>query len=114
MRDRFSTNNPMKNPEQKLRMSEKNPMKDLQQRKRMSNLNPMKNKEVAKKVGLKHRKPIIIGSVEYSGLVEAANYYKLTIQAIYYWLKVGHTPTGEICKYKDVNMTISSQATEIN
>ena len=80
--------------------SKYNCMKSKNQRERMSNSNPMKNKQIAKIVGEKHRKRIIIGEKLYSSFTEAAFCYKVSIQCINYWIKIGKNPnTNEVCYY---------------
>lgn len=86
------------NSEMRQKMSKENPMKDIQQRQRMSNNNPMKNKEVAIKVGDKHRKKFYINGIFYNGLQEASNVYNVSPATISIWIKQGKTPTGEIIK----------------
>lgn len=73
-RKHYSTHNCMKKPEQ---------------RKRMPINNPMKNKDIATKVGIKHRKPFYIGDTLFNTLNEAALKFDVTPQAIVYGLKHG-------------------------
>lgn len=87
-------------PEKREYYSKYNIMKSEKQRKRMSENNPMKNKEIAKKVGIKHRKPFYIGNKLYNTLEEASIEYNKTIQCIKYWLEVGHNKS-ELCYYKN-------------
>lgn len=88
--------------EMKEKMSKENPMKSKEQRQRMSNNNPMKNPEIAKKVGLKHRKKYIINNRVFIGLDEIAKYYNVSYSLVCYWTKIGKTNTGdEIKKIKD-------------
>lgn len=77
-------------PEMKEYFSENNCMKLNHQRQRMSVKNPMKNKDVATKVGLKHRKPFYVGELVFTKLSEAAEYYNTSQQTVKNWLKVGH------------------------
>lgn len=84
--------------EMRRKMSELNPMKATEQRQRMSKNNPMKNKDVAKKVGEKHRKKFFIGEKFYNGLDDAAKAYNVTPSTIYIWVKQGKTSRGEIIK----------------
>lgn len=79
-----SVNNPMKAPEQKLRMSKNNPMKD-----------PL----IATKVGLKKRKPIYIGEKVYSCCKEAAPDFGVAPSTILLWVKKGISSKGENCGY---------------
>ena len=87
-------------PEMKEYYSKYNVMKNEKQRKRMSKENPMKNKEIAKKVGIKHRKPFYIGNKLFQTLEEASKFYNCSIHVIKYWLKVGHNQK-ELCFYKN-------------
>lgn len=86
-------------PEMKEYYSKYNVMKNENQRKRMSKKNPMKNKDIAKIVGIKHRKPFYIGDKLFQTLEEASKSYNCSIQCIRYWLKVGHNKR-ELCFYK--------------
>lgn len=87
-----------------------NVMKSQNQRERMKKNNPMKNKEYAKINGLKHRKPFYVGTKQYQTLEECSKYYKVTIQTVSNWLKIGHNSKGEKCYRKD--KAISNQANE--
>ena len=80
--------------------SEHNVMKLEKQRKRMSEQNPMKNPEIAKRVGIKHRKPFYIGNKLYHKLSEASEAYNVKIQTVKSWLDKGHNSKNEIAKYK--------------
>lgn len=82
-------------PEMRKKMSEQNPMKDNLQKERMSKNNPMKNKDVAMRVGEKHRKKFYIKDKFYNGLLEAATEYNVTEACISSWIKAGKTPKGE-------------------
>lgn len=81
--------------------SKYNPMKAQEQRERMSKNNPMKNPEIAKKVGLKTRRPVIINNIEYSGLVEAAEKLNVCTFTIETWCKQGYNTNGQPCRYAD-------------
>lgn len=81
--------------------SKYNPMKDLRQRQRMSDENPMKNPEIAKRVGMKHRKAVIIDGQEYSCAQEAANVYNVSKETITHWCKIGCNSKKQICYYKN-------------
>lgn len=87
-------------PEMRKYYSKYNIMKSKKQRERMSEHNPMKNKDIALKVGIKHRKPFYIGDKLYNTLLEASKDYSVTIQAINYWLKVGYNKNKELVYYK--------------
>lgn len=89
--------------EERKKYSLNNVMKDKKQRERMSINNPMKNKEYARKNGIKHRKPFIIGNKEFQTLNEASIFYNKTMQTIKYWLNTGHNNNGEKCIYKQDN-----------
>lgn len=80
--------------------SEYNPMKSSTQRDRMSKLNPMKNPNVAKIVGLKHRKLPIIDDVEYGSVEEAASKYGVAKTTIQSWCKRGYSTNFLPCRYK--------------
>lgn len=54
--------------------SERNVMKSKAQRERMSKQNPMKDKEVAKRVGLKHGKPVLVDGKMFDTVRKAAEY----------------------------------------
>lgn len=105
MRERMSTKNPMKDELQKERMSKLNPMKDEFQKKRMSIENPMKNSEIAKKVGIKHRKPVIINGITYESGITAAKEFNVTPTTIYHWCKNGINKYKYICKYDNQQPT---------
>lgn len=80
-------------------MSKNNPMKDDKQKERMSKNNPMKNPEVAKRVGMSHRKAIFIGEKIYSYAKEAAEEYGVSETTIFTWAKNGVTKFGKSCGY---------------
>lgn len=84
MREYWSINNPMKQEEQIIRMQTSN---------------PMKNKETALKSGQGHKKAVMINDVLYDGLVDAAQYYRVSPTAIYGWCKKGVNTYGEKCSY---------------
>lgn len=92
-----SMNTEMKrwNDSEKLKYSKYNVMKSEYQRKRMSINNPMKNKEIAKIVGIKHRKPFYIENKKYETLKDAAFEYKVTPQRICQWINKGYTSKNE-------------------
>lgn len=78
-----------------------NPMKTDEQKQRMSINNPMKNPEIARKNGLKKRRPVIINNIEYSGLVEAAQQLNVHTFTIEKWCKQGYDTNGNPCRYAD-------------
>jgi hypothetical protein len=80
--------------------SKNNCMKSETQRNRMSINNPMKNKDVANRVGVKHRKSVIIGDIEYESVKSAARAFTVSSELICFWLSKGCTNTGIICHYK--------------
>ncbi len=91
-----------------------NPMKAPEQRERMSKNNPMKNSDVAKRVGLKHRKPIFIGDKTYSFAKDAAQEHGVTESTIFSWAKNGKTSSGVHCGYaikeeKNIPVEISKE-----
>lgn len=81
--------------------SEYNPMKDEKQRERMSVNNPMKRKDVAERVGLIHRRSVIIDGVEYSGGIEASKALGVAQRTIVQWCKRGYNTDGKPCRYAD-------------
>ena len=83
------------------RYSENNVMKSEKQRERMSSDNPMKNKKTAEKVGLKHRKAVVIGDIEYPSVTEAAKRLNTGTGIIKLWCNKGINSKGELCRYKD-------------
>lgn len=81
--------------------SENNVMKSKAQRKRMSDNNPMKNEEVALRVGMTKRKPLIIGDTRFSCVKEAATHFGKTDSAVAEWARRGYTPFGERAFFED-------------
>lgn len=79
--------------------SENNPMKADEQRERMKQNNPMKDKDIAKRVGAKHKTPIFIGDKRFDGLIDAAKFYSRTSTTIQGWVRKGISPKGEKCGY---------------
>ena len=98
-------------PEMREYYSKYNIMKSKKQRERMSKHNPMKNKDIALKVGIKHRKPFYIGETLYNTLKEASKDYGVTIQGIKYWLKTGHNNTNELVYYENQKKPIINFST---
>lgn len=89
--------------ERRKEYSENNVMKSQAQRERMSQKNPMKNKQVAKVVGEKHKRKVVVGDRIYNGLIDVANKYKVTSNAITYWIERGYTPDHKPCYYYGEN-----------
>lgn len=89
------------NEERKKIYSINNCMKSETQRDRMSKQNPMKDENIARIVGIKHRKPFYIGNKEFQTLEEASKFYDVTIQTVKYWLNQGHRK-NEKCFYKNI------------
>ena len=85
--------------ERKQWYSEHNAMKSQSQRDRMSEQNPMKNENIAKKVGKKHRKPVIINGKRYEGVTFAANELNVADQTIVVWCRQGYDGNGNPCRY---------------
>ena len=81
--------------------SENNVMKSKAQRKRMSDNNPMKKEEVALRVGMTKRKPLIIGNTRFSCVKEAAAHFGKTDSAVAEWARRGYTPFGERAFFED-------------
>lgn len=79
--------------------SEYNPMKKEEQRERMSKNNPMYDPEVARKVGLKHRKPVLINGVEYDSALSAAEALGVCDATIRSWCRRGLNPKGIPCSF---------------
>ncbi len=86
--------------ERKQWYSEHNTMKNQDQRERMSAKNPMKNKKVAKIVGEKHRKPVIINGKRYEGVTFAAKELNVADQTIVNWCRQGYDGLGNPCRYE--------------
>ena len=86
--------------DKKKKYSENNVMKSETQRGRMSHQNPMKNPKVAKMVGEKHRKPVIINDKKYDGVTFAANALNVADQTIVKWCKQGYDNYGNPCRYE--------------
>lgn len=86
-------------PELREKYSKENVMKSKIQRQRMSINNPMKNKEVAKKVGEKHRKPFYINDILFNTIKSASKQYNVSESTICYWLKVGYNNKKELVYY---------------
>ena len=87
------------NDERKQWYSEHNAMKDQAQRKRMSENNPMKNKDIAIRVGEKHKRKVCVGDKIYDGLQNASDAYNVSPQLFLYWLDRGYTNKKEQCYY---------------
>jgi hypothetical protein len=86
--------------ERKKWYSEHNAMKNQAQRERMSIKNPMKNEKVAKIVGEKHKKPVIINGVRYDGVNFASKQLNVTDQTIINWCRRGYDGNGNLCRYE--------------
>lgn len=76
-----------------------NPMKLKQQRERMSLKNPMKNADVAKKVGKKHMRSVVINGKFYNGVKVAAKELNVCEFTITTWCKRGYDTSGNPCRY---------------
>ncbi len=87
--------------ERRHQMSINNPMREERQRQRMSEYNPMKNAEVARKVGAKKKRPVVINNIEYAGTVDAARELEVANFTILTWVKQGHDALGNSCYYLD-------------
>lgn len=83
------------------KMSEENPMKDEIQRERMRLNNPMKNKDIAKLVGDKHKRPVVLNGVYYEGTIDASNSLSVSTNTILQWCKRGYDGNGNPCRYYD-------------
>lgn len=81
--------------------SKYNPMKDEKQRYRMKDSNPMHNEEVAKKVGQKHRKAVMVKGKIYSYAKEAAESLGIHEDTVRNWAKRGFDSQNEPCYYID-------------
>ena len=78
-----------------------NVMKSEAQRTRMSINNPMKKEEVALRVGMTKRKPLIIGDMHFSCIKEAAACFKKSEASVAMWAQRGYTPFGERAFYEE-------------
>lgn len=112
MRKRMSESNPMKDKNQRYRMSILNPMKQKHQKERMSKNNPMKNAKIAKVVGEKHRKAVIINGVNYASVKVAAENLGVSSSAVCNWCKRGMDYKGNICKYDNQQPSLTSSDSE--
>lgn len=86
--------------------SQKNVMKSDIQRKRMSDNNPMKNKEVSQRVNSLKKRPVIIGTKEYSSVKEAHDILGVATDTIIRWCQKGINGKGELCRYKDSEQVV--------
>ena len=86
-------------PEMKEYYSKYNIMKSENQRKRMSDKNPMKDKEIAKIVGEKHKKAVIINGKYYKGCKDASKELGVWDITISRWCKRGYDTKGNPCYY---------------
>lgn len=86
--------------------SQFNPMKDPQQRIRMSNNNPMKNPEIAKRVASKKSRSVIIGDVEYPSIKDASIAFGTYYETIVNWCKKGINKDGISCRFKDQEQAV--------
>lgn len=87
--------------EKRKKYSEYNVMKSQKQRYRMSTHNPMKDKNVAEKVGNKHKRSVTIGINTFDTVISASNFYNVKPHEIYKWLKSGVSSNNEKCFYTD-------------
>ena len=94
LRQEYSINNPMKAPEQRIRMSINN---------------PMKNKEVVKKVTAKKSKQIIINNIEYESINAVRRHYEVSYDAVKTWCKKGMTPYGEQCRFVNPDHAVTNK-----
>lgn len=78
-----------------------NPMKDPEQRKRMAEQNPMKNKQTVQKVVEKKSKKIIINNIQYPSIKAVKEHYNVSYDVVIKWCKNGITSFGEQCRYAD-------------
>lgn len=88
--------------------SKHNVMKSQNQRKRMSENNPMKNKEYVEKNAKARKRPVLIDSKEYEGIVDVMKEYNVYDNAIRYWIKRGYTNKNETIKFKYDNQQPST------
>lgn len=85
--------------------SENNVMKRPEQRKRMSISNPMKNQAIAKMVGEKHRKRVIINEKIYESVNDVMKSYHASANSVHNWCIKGINQYGEKCRYEDEEPT---------
>lgn len=78
-----------------------NPMKSDAQRERMKLHNPMQNKDIAKRVGEKHRRAVIIDGEIFETSSMAAAKYNVSPVTITEWCRRGVTSSGKKCQYLD-------------
>lgn len=88
-------------PEMKQYWSDYNPMKKQEQRERMKQNNPMHNKEVALKNGASHKRPVIINGQYFSGVIDAAKFFKVRDVTVSAWCQRGYNTDGNPCRYAD-------------
>ena len=81
--------------------SKNNPMKEEEQRQRMSEHNPMKNADVAKTVGQKHSRQVVINGDVFDSVKTAAKYFNVKEATIAFWCKKGINERFEPCRYLD-------------
>lgn len=81
--------------------SKYNPMKSLEQRERMVKNNPMQNKDVAKAVGIKHRRAVVLNGVTYDATITAAKELGVSTNTVLSWCKRGYDTNGNPCRYAD-------------
>ena len=78
-----------------------NVMKSDEQRKRMSENNPMKNHDIALMVNSHRKRPVVIGTEEFSSVNDAMKKFEVSSSTISQWCTHGSNPNGDICYYKD-------------
>ena len=99
--------------EMKKYWSKNNPMKAKEQRERMKNNNPMYDKEIAKKNGLAHKRPVSINGITYDSRIEASKIYGVSETTISDWCKKGVNSKGEKCFFPDGQIRGSKKGTPI-
>lgn len=85
--------------EKRKEWGDRNPMKSIQQRERMRANNPMSSPTVAKKVGNKHKKVVIINGQEFIGVKEASKILGVHEATITRWCKRGYDTNYNPCRY---------------
>lgn len=85
-----------------------NPMKDEKQRQRMSDNNPMKNIDIAKKVGEKHRRAVIINEKRYDSVKDVMEKYNVSYDTVKRWCNRGITRDYEPCRFEDEEQIVFS------
>ena len=98
------------NDEMRQYMSEYNPMKDTQQKERFSQNNPMKNPDIAKKVGAKLKKKIWVKGKVYIGVKQTAEILGIAESTLRNWCLRGYDNENAPCYYIDESYSCLKQS----